>query len=211
MGAEHARAWPNNAPRGRIVAVADAAAPRARHLVDRFTGGQARAYPDLEALLADPEVDAVDICLPHHLHCGAIVRAAAAGKAILCEKPLCTTVEDAATIRDALHATGVPFMGAHNQLFQPSLIEARRLIEDGLLGRPYVYRSIEASQNHGFRTGHVPVELGEGENSWAWRTDPSRMGGGEVLDTGWHATYRLLALASADRPIEVTAMMERFF
>jgi predicted dehydrogenase len=70
-------------------------------------------------------------------------------------------------------------------------------------------RSIEAMQNRGFASGHVPRELGAGESPWAWRADQARMGGGEVLDTGWHATYRLLALADS-RPIEVTAMMDRF-
>ena len=211
MGHEHAQAWRSNSPRGEIAAVADASPARAQHLADRFADGRARTYPNLDALLADPAVGAVDVCLPHHLHTDAILAAARAGKAILCEKPLCTSLSDAAAIGAVLRETGVPFMAAHNQLFQPSLVEARRLLATGVLGRPYVVRSIEAVQNRGFRTGQVPVQLAEGESSWAWRADPARMGGGEVLDTGWHATYRLLALAGDDRPVEVAAMMGRFF
>ena len=210
MGSEHALAWRNNAPRGEVVAVADVSSARAQQLADRFTSGRARVHATIESLLSDPEVEAVDICLPHHLHTGAILASARAGKAILCEKPLCTSLADAAVIGGALRESGVPFMAAHNQLFQPSLIEARRLLAAGILGRPYVVRSIEAGRNRGFSTGQVPVDLAEGENSWAWRADPQRMGGGEVLDTGWHATYRLLALAD-DRPVEVTAMTGRFF
>jgi predicted dehydrogenase len=210
MGSEHALAWQHNAPRGEIVAVADVSSARAQQLADRFTGGHARVHATLETLLSDPEVEAVDICLPHHLHTNAILGAARAGKAILCEKPLCTSMADAAAIGAVLRESGVPFMAAHNQLFQPSLIEARRLLATGTLGCPYLVRSIEAGRNRGFRTGQVPVDLAEGENSWAWRADPRRMGGGEVLDTGWHATYRLLALAD-DRPVEVTAMTGRFF
>ncbi|HET7092126.1 MAG TPA: Gfo/Idh/MocA family oxidoreductase, partial [Thermomicrobiales bacterium] len=208
MGHEHARAWGVNATRGEIAAVADVSPIRARHLADQI-GHEVAIFADLETMLARADLDAVDICLPHHLHTEAIVAAARAGKAILCEKPLCITLDDAAVIRAALDETGVVFMAAHNQLFQPSLVEARRLLATGALGRPFVIRSIEATRNRGFDTTRIPVELGGGESPWAWRADRRRMGGGEVLDTGWHATYRLLALAD-DRPVEVAAMMDRF-
>ena len=209
MGHEHAHAWRNNAPRGEVVAVADVSPERARHLSAQLGDGAVGIYQDLPAMLAEVDLDAVDVCLPHHLHAEAILAAARAGKAILCEKPLCTTLEDAVAIRAALRESGAPFMAAHNQLFQPTLIEARNLLAAGVLGRPFVVRSIEAAQNRGFSTGRVPIDLGGGESPWAWRADPQRMGGGEVLDTGWHATYRLLALAD-DRPVEVSAMMDRF-
>ena len=209
MGHAHARAWHKNAPRGEIVAVADVSAERTAHLLAEHGGETVQRFPDLETMLAGADLDAVDICLPHHLHTEAILAAARAGKAILCEKPLCTTLEDAATIREALERSGVVFMAAHNQLFRPSLIEARRLLAAGALGRTFVVRSIEAVQNRSFDTRLVPTELGGGESPWAWRADPRLMGGGEVLDTGWHATYRLLALAD-DRPVEVTAMLDRF-
>jgi len=209
MGHEHAQAWHNNAPRGTVVAVADASPDRARHLAGTLPGGEVRTYGDLGAMLAAGGIDAVDICLPHHLHTEAILQAARGGVAILCEKPVCTTLDDAAVIGATLAETGVTFMAAHNLLFQPSLIEARRLLAAGTLGRPFVVRSIEAVQNRGFGTGKVPIDLGGGESPWAWRADKAKMGGGEVLDTGWHATYRLLALA-ADRPVEVVAMTDRF-
>jgi predicted dehydrogenase len=208
IGHAHARAWLNNAPRAQVVAVADVAPQRARHL-SALLDDEAAIFSDLATLLAGTDVEAVDICLPHHLHAEAIIAAARAGKAILCEKPLCTTLMDAAAIRTALQASGVPFMAAHNQLFQPSLIEARRLLRSGVLGRPFVIRSIEVFQNRGIDTGRVPTEIGGGESPWLWRTDLRRMGGGEVLDTGWHATYRLLALAD-ERPVEVAAMVDNF-
>lgn len=209
MGHEHGRAWAANAPRGQVVAVADASPERAAHLAASLAGPDIKCYADLGTMLAAGGLDAVDICLPHHVHRDAILTAAEAGVAILCEKPLCTSLADAAEIGRRLAETGVTFMAAHNQLFQPSLIEARRLIEAGTIGRPFVIRSIEAVQNRGFATGQVPVDLGGGESPWTWRADPAKMGGGEVLDTGWHATYRLLALAG-ERPVEVAAMTERF-
>jgi len=209
MGHVHARAWRSNAPRAEVVAVADVSPERTRNLAKAIGEREVATYPDLTTMLADADLDAVDICLPHHLHADAIFNAAQAGKAILCEKPLCTSLDDAVAIQAALRDSGAVFMSAHNQLFQPSLIEARRLLASGALGRTFVVRSIEAVQNRGFSTGALPRELCGGESPWAWRADPQRMGGGEVIDTGWHATYRLLVLAD-DRPVEVTAMMDRF-
>ena len=208
MGHVHAGAWAENAPRGRIAAIADVSPERVKHLAAEI-GGKTSTFADLESMLAEAEIDAVDICLPHHLHTDAIIAAARAGKAILCEKPLCTKLDAAAAIREALRASGSIFMAAHNQLFQPSLVEARRLLASGALGQPFVYRSIEAVQNRGFASGRHQRDIGGGESPWAWRADVARMGGGEVIDTGWHATYRLLALAG-ERPVEVSAMMDRF-
>lgn len=205
----HAVGWRDNAPRGEIVAIADVTPERAQYLSDHYAGGKATIYTKIDDLLADANVEAVDICLPHHLHTGAIIDSARAGKAILCEKPLCTSLDDAKKIGDVLKETGVTFMMGHNQLFQPSLMEARRLLKSGALGDAYYLRSIECFQHRGFTmptTGHLVT----GESPFAWRADPARMGGGEVLDTGWHASYRLLALAN-DRPVEVSAMTERFF
>lgn len=207
---QHAIAWRANEPRGKLAALADISPQRAQILADEFTGGTAKIYASIDELVANPEIDVVDICLPHDLHAAAIVKAARAGKAILCEKPLCTTMVDAELIHNVLQETGVTFMMAHNQLFQPSLIEARKLLALGTIGRPFVIRSVECFQNAGALMGtQGKHDLAPGENPWAWRADLTRMGGGELLDTGWHATYRLLALAN-ERPVEVSAITERF-
>lgn len=203
----HAAGWLAYPERARITAVADVDRARAQAFSTANTGGAAAVYDTVEALVADPEVDTVDICLPHHLHTDAIIAAARAGKAILCEKPLCTTMADAARIREELNEAGVPFMAAHNQLFQPSLLEARRLLTGGFLGAPYFLRSIETFQSRAFN----PWQTDEGgPRAWGWRGDLAQSGGGELLDTGYHATYRLLSLAN-DRPVEVTALLSRFF
>ncbi|HLL50356.1 MAG TPA: Gfo/Idh/MocA family oxidoreductase, partial [Thermomicrobiales bacterium] len=144
MGHVHSRAWQSNAPRAEVVAVADVSPERTRNLARAIGDRPVATYPDLTTMLAEGEVDAVDICLPHHLHAEAILSAARSGKAILCEKPLCTTLDEAVAIQAALQESGAPFMAAHNQLFQPSLIEARRLLASGALGRTFVVRSIEA-------------------------------------------------------------------
>src|SRR5262245_24639929 len=82
IAAPHAQGWQANAPRAQLVALADISPSRAQYLSDRFTGGSARVYTEIDALLANPEIDAVDICLPHDLHTRAILAAARAGKAI---------------------------------------------------------------------------------------------------------------------------------
>src|SRR5215217_5412442 len=152
MGHVHSRAWLSNAPRADVVAVADVSPERTRNLARTFDDREVATFPNLATMLAEANLDAVDICLPHHLHTDAILTAARAGKAILCEKPLCTTLDDAVVIRSALDESGVVFMAAHNQLFRPSLIEAHRLLTAGTLGRPFIFRSIEAVQNRGFST-----------------------------------------------------------
>ena len=205
----HAIGWNAYPERATLMAFADIAIERAHAMSEEHTGGAARTYNALEAMLADPEIDVVDICLPHHLHTEAIIASAEAGKAILCEKPLCTNLEDARKIKETLDRTGVPFMAAHNQLFQPSLLEARRLIATGVIGTPFIYRSIETFQNRRFDP-HAP---GGGATAGAlhgWRADLKQSGGGELLDTGYHGTYRLLSLASGDRPVEVTGFLSRF-
>src|SRR5215472_12834012 len=137
MGQVHAASWVANAPRGEIVAVADVSEPRARALSNEYTSDNARVYGDLDRLLADPAVDAVDICLPHDLHADAIARAARAGKHIFCEKPLCLSLEEARNIKSAIESADVSLVCAHNNLFQLPLIEAQRLLASGVLGRVY--------------------------------------------------------------------------
>ena len=216
MGKTHAQAWHANAPRAELVAVADASAPRAQELCDQFGvpaeggSGGARTYESLEALLADDRIDAVDICLPHHLHAPSILAAARAGKHVLCEKPLCLTLDEAKTIRDGIGEAGVTFMSAHNNLFAAGLVETRRVLAEGTLGKVHYVRSTEGGHNQNFKTRRPPLQLAEGDSSWSWRADPAKSGGGVVLDTGWHGAYRLLALAGS-RPVAVAAMVADYY
>lgn len=203
----HSNGWNAYPAQAEIAAFADIDTVRAQEMSNLHTGGSAKVYGSGEEMTADADIDVIDICLPHHLHTAAVINAAKAGKAILCEKPLCTTLADAATIRDTIKETGATFMGAHNQLFQPSLLEARRLMAGGFLGRPYLLRSIETFQSRKWEM------FGDGQDTqrdWGWRSDIKQAGGGELIDTGYHGTYRLLSLAGS-RPVEVTAILSKFF
>jgi predicted dehydrogenase len=189
----HARGYLANADRVRVTAVADvvpeAAAARAAQL-------GATAHHDYRDLLARPDVDAVDVCLPHHLHAEAVVAAADAGKHILCEKPLCLTLAEANRISRAVAANGVTLMCAHNALYLPAVTRAREMLTADVLGRVYELRTTDS-----FRNDFDPSGMG-------WRADRRTSGGGELIDTGYHPTYLLLYLAG-DRPAEVTAMLSR--
>lgn len=205
----HSVGWSEFPDRARIAAYSDVATERAQQMSDTYTGGNAKIYDSIDAVVADPEIDVIDICLPHNLHTDAVIKAAEAGKAILCEKPLCTNLSDAARIRETLKTTGAVFMGAHNNLFTPSLLEARRLLAGGFLGQPFLFRSIETFQSRSFDPW-APGGAKAGGGQRGWRADLRQSGGGELLDTGYHGTYRLLSLASGDRPVEVTGFLSRF-
>src|SRR4029450_4966900 len=101
---------------------------------------------------------ALDICLPHHLHAPAILDAAAAGKHILCEKPMCMSLAEADQIGAAVKKSGVTYMSAHNQLFMPVVQEAKRMIDAGEIGKVYWLRSQDCF------TAGKPAR-----GKWGWR------------------------------------------
>lgn len=94
-----------------------------------------RAYPDYDALLADPQVDAVCICTPSHLHAPLALQAVAAGKHVLIEKPVALTLEDCDAVAAAARAAGVQ-VGVVSQLrYGPAVARVKRALESGALGR----------------------------------------------------------------------------
>jgi predicted dehydrogenase len=180
--------------RARVAAVADIDLEHAQRSADR--AGGAEIFSDYRELIASPRVDAVDICLPHHLHADAIVAAAAAGKHVLCEKPLCLTVEEAEAVGQAVTASGITLMCAHNQLFLPAVARARELIQRGSLGTIFGARTTDS-----FFNDLDPKTIG-------WRGARATSGGGELIDTGYHPTYLLLHLVDSPA-VEVSAMLSR--
>src|SRR5438874_8471706 len=173
MGA-HLPGWRAVEGRAEVTAACDvnqeAAAKRAGEL-----GGTAQVYSDWKALLADDVVDAVDVALPHRLHRDAIVDAAEAGKHILTEKPLCTTLEEAVDIEAAVRENGVILMCAHNQMFEPAPRTARQWIKDGRIGQVYSLRTVDC---------FLAAANREEPGKWGWRSSAESSGGGCALDTG---------------------------
>src|SRR5271168_553502 len=89
---------------------------------------------ELDAALADPAVQAVILCTPHTLHCGQILRAAAAKKHVFCEKPLSLTRADVERAVAACNANRVVLGVGHERRFEPPLQEVQRLASSGTLG-----------------------------------------------------------------------------
>ena len=170
----------------RLVAVADIAP----ELLAPFEAQGVRGYRDAGALIADAEVGTVCVCLPHHLHFPVTMAAIRAGQNVLVEKPLTTSLEQGQGLVDAAAAAGVALGVSHNQLFYAAHAQAKRLIEDGGIGRPVLIR----------------MRLGLGPRFGGWRDSPDRAGGGLLADAGVHRLYLALHLFGPVR--EVRAVLD---
>jgi predicted dehydrogenase len=189
----HIRGYRTYSDAIEVTAIADVVDETARR---RAAELGAAAYTDFRQMIIEADLDAVDICLPHHLHAEAIVAAAQAGKHILCEKPLCLTVQQADEVQRAVSAAGVTLMCAHNQLFLPAVSTAKQLLDQGILGTVYEVRTTDS-----FYNDFNPQNMG-------WRATAATSGGGELMDTGYHPTYLMLHLAGGS-PVEATALLSR--
>jgi predicted dehydrogenase len=128
---------------------------------------------DLEQALADQRVEAVVLATPHSLHADQIVRVAAAGKPVFCEKPLALKRADAERAVGAVRKAGVPIGVGQNKRFWPSMVELRRVVANGVLGRVMHIEGHYSNENSGLHFS-------------AWRDSPSESPGGGMTGTGIH-------------------------
>ena len=154
-----------------------------------------RAYDDLGAALADPEVQAVWVATPHALHRVHVEQIAAARRHVLCEKPLATTVEDAAAIVRACNRARVTLGTGYHLRHHPLHKEARRLVRSGELGPVQI------------ATAEWSLPATPPGASAAWRREPELSGGGILTGTGIHA-IDLLRFVLSDEVDEVTALTD---
>jgi predicted dehydrogenase len=192
ISSAHAQGFLKHSDKIKCVALADISDDNLKKRTEQLApaGATPRSFTDWKAMLKEMgnEIDAVDICLPHHLHGAAIIDAAAAGKHILCEKPMCTSLDEADKIEKAVKKAGVTYMSAHNQLFMPVVQEAKKMIDAGEIGQMFWIRSQDC-----FRAGGESTSAFKG----SWRANLKTQGGGELIDTGYHPSYRLLHLAGS--------------
>ena len=168
MGAAHAECFRQDS-RVRLARVASGHLESAQRLAVRF--GVPKASARWQEVIEDPEIDAVDIVLPNDLHADVAMAAAAAGKAVLIEKPLARSVEEANRLVGAIRRSRVVAVYAENRRFSPALLRIHGAVAEGALGRPILLRV---------------AELGSGPGHGAWFWDPVRTGGGALIDMGIH-------------------------
>ncbi len=177
------------ASNGKLLAVASRSAERAQEFAGKL--GIPRAYGSYEALLADPEIDAVYIPLPNSLHKEWTVRAAEAGKHVLCEKPLALNAAEAQAMVEAARGHGVLLMESFMYRFHPQLARVQALIREGAAGD---VRLIHAAFT--FRVTN-PANV---------RFQPE-LGGGALMDVGCYCVNLGRTLAAAE-PVEAQAFAD---
>jgi scyllo-inositol 2-dehydrogenase (NAD+) len=140
MGRRHAENLRRLVPQAQLVAVADVAAERARQVADDLE--IERSYGSLEAMLECKGLDAVVIATPDKFHAAAVKTVAAAGKDMLCEKPLALTLSDAHELLHAVSKAGVRLQVGFMRRYDPAYSAAMKRIEAGEIGTPVVFKSI---------------------------------------------------------------------
>jgi predicted dehydrogenase len=170
----------------KVVSVLGRDAARTKNFAE--VNGIGFAATSFEDLLRGPEFEAIDLCLPNHLHEEAAVRAAQAGKHILCEKPLGRTAEEAKKMWAAAEAAGIIHCYGENMLFSPDMEEILAVLARGTIGRPLWMRGREAHFGP-----HSP-----------WFYERARSGGGALLDMGCHL-IGIFNRITSEKPVAVFA------
>jgi predicted dehydrogenase len=144
-------------------------AEKARAFADQW--GYESTETDWRKLIARKDIDAVDICTPNNLHKEIALAAAAAGKMILCEKPLAMTAAEGKQMVDAVEKAGVANMVWYNYRRIPAVTLARRIIEEGKLGKVFHYRA------KFLQDWTIKADLPQGGQG-LWRLDVAAAGSG---------------------------------
>jgi 1,5-anhydro-D-fructose reductase (1,5-anhydro-D-mannitol-forming) len=191
-----AREWVIGAIRAQagneVVAVMSTDAARARQFAQAYR--IAKSYTSVEALLADPQVGAVYISTTNELHKEQTIAAAAAGKHVLCEKPLALNLADARAMVDACAKAGVVMATNHHLRNAATHRKMRELLQSGAIGKPLFARV--------FHAGFLPPHL------QGWRLNKPAAGGGVILDITVHDADTLRFLLGAE-PVEAVAMSQQ--
>ena len=170
-----------------IVAISSRSESRAKAAAEQH--GIPTWYGSTDELLADAGVDAVINALPISMHCEWTIKAAEAGKHILCEKPMAVTTDEARRMIDAAKANNVVLVEAFTHRWNPDLQMARRLIREGAIGHP--------TSLHSALTARVAEPKGDNRFS-------PELAGGSLMDMGCYAVYACRFVLDAE-PVRATA------
>jgi predicted dehydrogenase len=167
-------------PKCDVVALCDPREDKACAMAAEW--GVPAVYTSLPDLLADPDVDAVEILTPTHLHKEHVLAAVGAGKHVSVQKPIANTVADARAMRDAADAAGVVFRVSECFLHYPPLVKAKELISSGAIGIPTMLRmkTVVGTTDTEFQANLEP-------EGYVWRFN-DKSPGGHLFDDVIH-TY----------------------
>lgn len=172
-----------------VVSVMSSSVERAQQFAKK--NGIPGVCSSLSDLLADPSVQVVYVSTTNELHRDQVLAAAAAGKHVLCEKPLALAVQDAVTMLNACRDAGVLLATNHHLRNAASHRKIRELVQNGAIGRPLFARV--------FHAVYLPPHL------QGWRIDKPQAGGGVILDIAVHDADTLRFILGAE-PIEAIGM-----
>ncbi|MEK6647651.1 MAG: Gfo/Idh/MocA family oxidoreductase [Candidatus Firestonebacteria bacterium] len=173
----------------QIVAVCDANQSRREEAEKKFN---CKSYVDLISLLKDKEVELVIIATPSHLHSQNAIESLKAGKNVVCEKPMATTLKDADLMIETAKKENKILTVFHNRRYAPDFLKVREVINSGKLGRIVL---IKMSWN-GFA------------RRWDWQT-LKKFGGGTLNNTGPHAIDQALHLFGSKEEPEIFCHLEK--
>ena len=184
----------------RVTALADPVSDNLQRLGETLAVPPERRYADYREMLERAELDAVTIATPHHMHAEQAIDAAAAGVAVVSEKPMAISVEQAEEVLAAVERHGVPYAVVHNFLFTPGMERARALLAEGAAGTPYFGRAKSLFN----KTDD------QADPNTVWRASLAA-GGGAINDTAYHEIYLLETLVGSPvRYVEARVATQHF-
>ena len=176
------------AGQARLVAACDNDPERAQAAAAQY--GAEATSTDFAELVRRPEVEGIDVCLPHHLHLPAILAAARAGKHVLCEKPLVLNLDEAEQAIRACREAGVILMTADRDRFEPHARVVKRIIDSGLLGTVNL-----VLERHML---HKNVLVQAANRNMGWKLGKATAGGGALHRDGVYYIDTLLFWAGSE-------------
>ncbi len=164
----HAASFQIMPEEAEVVAVASPTPGHPEELARRY--GIPRVFHDYREMLQEPDVELITITAPNRLHASMTIDCARAGKHVVCEKPLCMTLEEADEMLEVCKKEGVLLMYAEELFFTPKYVKAKEMADQGAFGKLYM---VKQSEKH--FGPHAP---------WFW--DVQQSGGGVFMDMGCH-------------------------
>lgn len=177
----------------RIIGYYDPITERAQNLADKYGG---KVFGSVEELLENNEIDAVSVCTSNKYHAPITIAALKAGKHVLCEKPMATSVEEAQQMIDTASQAGKFLMIGHNQRLAPAHIKAKEILKSGEIGRVLTFRT---TFGHG---GPEFWSQDKGRHTWFFKQEDAFIGA--MGDLGVHKADLIRWLID-DEIVEVKA------